>query len=70
MVFLVLPLEAMHAYVAHVWIARGIGRSSGDSLSKDFSRGVAVEEMLRTIGLPLLGIGVGLILWLSLRRPF
>jgi hypothetical protein len=68
--FLVLPLELMHAYVAHIWMARGLRGTRGVELHKDLSRGLGIEEMLRTIGLPLLGIAFILILWLSLRRPF
>ncbi len=68
--FLVVPLELMHAYIAHVWMARGLRRTQGGELHKDLSRGLGIEEMLRTIGLPLLGITLVLILWLSWKRPF
>jgi len=68
--FLVVPLEAMHAYMAHVWIARGLGRTAGDSYDKDLSRGLGVEEMLRALALPLLGVALPLIAWLSFSKPF
>ncbi|MFI5184225.1 MAG: hypothetical protein ACHQNV_07500 [Vicinamibacteria bacterium] len=68
--FLVLPLEAMHAYIAHVWIARGLGESAAPSVARDLERGLGIEEMLRALALPLLGFGLPLILWLSLRQPF
>jgi len=69
-VFLVLPLEAMHAYVCHVWVARGLRQTATPPYAKDLERGLGVEEMLRALAIPLLGLGLPLILWLSLRRPF
>ena len=69
-VFLVVPFEAMHAFIAHGWIARGLARTQAPPLAKDLARGIGVEEMLRTLAIPLLGIGLPLILWLSLRQPF
>ncbi len=39
-------------------------------MHKDLSRGLGVEEMLRAIGFPLLGIALPLVLWLSLGGPF
>jgi hypothetical protein len=68
--FLLVPIEGMHAYVAHFWIARGIARTRGGDLHKDLSRGLGMEEMLRTLSIPLLGVAVPLIVWLSLSRPF
>lgn len=69
-VFLVLPLEAMHAYVGHVWIARGLRQTAVPPFSKDLVRGLGVEEMLRTLAVPLLGLGLPLVLWLSIAKPF
>lgn len=66
--FLVVPLEAMHAYVGNVWVARGVAR--GDVLDKGLVRGLGIEEMIRTLAVPLFGIGVPLILWLSFAQPF
>lgn len=68
--FLVVPIEGMHAFIAHGWIARGLRQTSVPPLAKDLARGLGVEEMLRALALPLLGIGLPLILWLSLSRPF
>ena len=68
--FLVAPLEAMHAYVAHVWIARGLRQTGAPPFSKDLARGLGIEEMLRTLAIPLLGLGLPLMLWLSLAKPF
>jgi hypothetical protein len=69
-VFLVLPLEAMHAYVCHVWVARGLRQTAAAPYAKDLERGLGVEEMIRALAIPLLGLGIPLILWLSTRKPF
>jgi hypothetical protein len=68
--FLVLPLEGMHAFIAHVWTARGLKQTQAPPFAKDLARGLGVEEMIRTLAIPLFGLGLPLILWLSLRRPF
>jgi hypothetical protein len=68
--FLVVPLEGMHAFIAHTWIARGLRQTEAPPLAKDLVRGLGVEEMLRALAIPLFGIGLPLILWLSLKRPF
>jgi hypothetical protein len=69
-VFLVVPMEAMHAYVAHGWTAGGLRRTQRPPSHRDLERGLGIEEMLRTLAVPLFGIGVPLILWLSFRKPF
>lgn len=68
--FLVVPLEGMHAFIAHGWIARGLRQSCQPPLAKDLARGLGVEEMLRALAIPLLGIGLPLLIWLSVRKPF
>jgi hypothetical protein len=68
--FLVVPFEAMHAFVVHGFIARGLRKTPQPPLARDLVRGIGVEEMLRTLAIPLLGLGVPLILWLSLAQPF
>jgi len=68
--FLLLPMEAMHAFIAHGWTARGLRRTQAPPFDKELSRGLGVEEMLRTLAVPLFGLGVPLILWLSFRKPF
>jgi len=68
--FLVVPLEAMHAYVAYAWIARGLERTSAPPFARELDRGLGVEEMIRTLAIPLLGLGLPLIIWLSVARPF
>ena len=69
-VFLVVPLEAMHAYVCHVWVARGLRQTEAPPFSKDLARGVGMQEMVTALAIPLLGVAAPLLLWLSLRRPF
>jgi hypothetical protein len=68
--FLVVPLEAMHAWVCHAWIARGLRQTAAPPFSKDLARGIGMDDMIRALAAPLLGIGVPLIVWLSLRKPF
>ena len=68
--FLVVPLEAFHAWIAHVWIARGLRQTSAPPFSKDLARGVAVQEMIATLAVPLLGTALPLLVWFSLARPF
>jgi hypothetical protein len=69
-VFLVIPLEAMHAYVCHVWIGRGLRETAAPPFSKDLARGIAMEDMLRALAIPLLGLAVPLLVWLSVLKPF
>jgi hypothetical protein len=69
-VFLLIPLEAMHAYVTHVWIARGLRETAAAPFSKDLARGIGMEDMLRALAIPLLGIAVPLLVWLSVFKPF
>lgn len=69
-VFLVVPLEAMHGYIAHVWIVRGLRQTAAPPFAKDLERGLGIEEMLRALAVPLLGLGLPLIVWLSLTKPF
>jgi len=68
-VFLVLPLETIHALVCHRWIARGLRQAAAGSFSRDLERGIGMDDMIRVIAIPLLGLGLPLILWLSIARP-
>jgi hypothetical protein len=68
--FLLAPLEAMHAFIVHVWMAGGLKRTSAPPFAKDLVRGLGVEEMLRTLAIPLWGLGLPLVVWLSVARPF
>ena len=68
--FLVLPLEGMHAWVCHSWIARGLRQTIAPPFSKDLERAIGMDDMIRALAAPLLGVGVPLIVWLSLRKPF
>lgn len=64
--FLLLPLEGFHAYVNHVWIARALR----DGSPRLLERGIGLDDMVRSLAVPLLGFAVPLLFWLSLRRPF
>jgi hypothetical protein len=68
--FLLVPLEAMHAWIAHVWIARGLGQTPAPPLSKDLVRGIGMDDMLRALAAPLLLVALPLLVWLSLRKPW
>jgi hypothetical protein len=68
--FLVVPLEAMHSWVCHVWIARGLRQTTTPPFSKDLARGIGMDDMIRALAAPLLGLGIPLIVWLSVRKPF
>jgi len=68
--FLLVPLEAMHAWIAHVWIARGLRQTPAPPFSKDLVRGVGMDDMLRALAAPLLLVALPLLVWLSLRKPW
>jgi hypothetical protein len=68
--FLILPLEGMHAYVSHTWIARGLRRTVAPPFAQELSRGIGIADMLRALAIPLLGIALPLLVWLSIARPF
>lgn len=68
--FLVVPLEAMHAYVAHVWIARGLRQTASPPFSQDLVRGIGMDDMLRALAALLLGAALPLLVWLSVGKPF
>ena len=68
--FLVVPLEGMHAWVCHVWIARGLRQTPAPPFSKDLARGIGMDDMVRALAAPLLGVGVPIIMWLSVKHPF
>jgi hypothetical protein len=67
--FLVLPLETIHALVCHRWIARGLRQTTALPFSKDLERGIGMDDMIRVLAIPLLGLGLPLIVWLSVAKP-
>jgi hypothetical protein len=67
--FLFVPLQGMHAFIAHAWIRPGL-RRSGATFAKPFVRGLGVEEMIRTLELVLGVPAVLLLVWLSVAKPF
>jgi hypothetical protein len=68
--FLLVPLEGMHAWIVHGWIARGLRQTAAPPLSKDLERGIGMEDMLRALAAPLLAASLPLRAWLSVRKPF
>jgi hypothetical protein len=68
--FLLVPLEAMHAWIAHGWIARGLRQTDAPPFSKDLVRGMGMDDMLRALAAPLLAASLPLLTWLSLRKPW
>ena len=68
--FLVVPLEAMHAWVSHGWIARGLRETPAPPFSRQLERGIAMDDMVRTLSALLLGAAVPLLVWLSVKEPF
>lgn len=70
MAFLIVPLEAMHAYICHVWIARGLRQTAAPPFAKDLERGIGMDDMLRALAVPLLVLALPLLVWLSVRKPW
>lgn len=68
--FLVVPLEGMHAWVCHAWIARGLRQTLAPPFSKDLERAIGMDDMIRALAAPLLVVGIPLIVWLSIKHPF
>ena len=68
--FLLVPLEAMHAWIAHGWIARGLVQTPQPPWSKDLERGIGMEDMWRALAAPLLALALPLLVWLSVARPW
>jgi hypothetical protein len=68
--FLLVPLEAMHAWIAHGWIAPGLRQTDAPPFSTDLLRGIAKDDMRRALAAPLLAARLPLLTWLSLRKPW
>jgi hypothetical protein len=68
--FLVVPLEGMHAWVNHGWIARGLEETAKPPFSRNLARGIGMDDMVRTLSALLLGAAVPFLVWLSVREPF
>jgi hypothetical protein len=68
--FLVLPLETIHGVICHRWMARGLRQTEAPPFSKDLQRAIGMDDMVRVLAVPLLGLGLPLIVWLSVARPF
>jgi hypothetical protein len=68
--FLLVPLEAMHVYIWHGWVGPGLRETAAPPFAKDLERGIGMEEMLRALAIPLLGLAVPILVWLSYVKPF
>jgi len=68
-VSLLTPLEAMHAYVAQLWIASGLRQTGAPPFAKDLVRGISAQQMILAIAAPLLAVALPLLAWLSWARP-
>lgn len=67
--FLVLPLAALHAFVAHGWMRIALRKAHTPAGRRLLERAWGLEQMLRTLAVPLLGVALPLLFWLSFRRP-
>ena len=70
MAFLVVPLESFHAYVCHGWLRRGLRQTQAPPFSRDLERAIGMDDMVRVLAVPLFGLGLPLIIWLSIAKPF
>jgi len=68
--FLLLPLEAIDAYAVRRFLARGLARAVAPAFPRDLERGVSMQQMVWALALPLYGLALPVLLWLSLARPF
>jgi hypothetical protein len=69
-VFLLVPLEGMHAWVNHGWIERGLRKTATPPFSRDLERGIGMDDMVRTLSALLLGAALPFLVWLSVKQPF
>jgi hypothetical protein len=67
--FLLVPLEAMHVYIWHGWVGPGLRQTAAPPFAKELERGIGMEDMLRALGIPLLGLAIPLLVYLSLVKP-
>jgi hypothetical protein len=66
-IFLFVPLEVFLAYVGAFWIRPGL---SAPPPSRQLERGASMQGMVWAIALPLAGLALPLVVWLSVARPF
>jgi len=69
-VFLVVPLEAMHAWVNHVLVPRALGEAARGASTRQLERWVGMDDMVRALALLLLVVALPFIAWLSVARPW
>lgn len=68
--FLVLPLEAMHAFAQHWWLPEARRLAETGKGDRELERAAGMAAMVRTLGAPLIGAAIPLLVWLSVRKPF
>lgn len=68
--FLFLPLEAFLTYVGVCWVAPGLRRTLRPPFAQELTRAASMQQMVWAIAVPLLGLALPLVIWLSLARPF
>ena len=68
--FVIVPLEAMHAWVNHVWIPRALREALPGQVTRPLERWVGMDDMVRALALLLLGVALPFIAWLSVARPW
>ena len=68
--FLLVPLEVIYLSAARVFLAPGLRRTDAPPFSRELERGVSMQEMVWALAVPLLGIALPLMFWLSLAQPF
>jgi len=69
--FVIVPLEAMHAWVNHVWIPRALREALPGQVTRPLERWIGMDDMVRALALLLVvGAVLPLIGWLSWARPF
>ena len=68
--FLLVPLEVIYAYAARGFLARGLRRTEAPPFTRELERGVSMQEMVWALAVPLVGLALPLLIWLSLAHPF
>jgi len=68
--FLFLPLEGFLAYVGACWVAPGLRRTPSPPFAQELARAASMQQMVWAIAVPLLGLALPFVIWLSLARPF
>lgn len=68
--FLVVPLEAMHAWVNHVLVPAALREAPPGQVTRPLERWIGMDDMVRALALLLLGLAVPFMTWLSVLHPW